>query len=359
MRPFLAVLGKELISFFRSWGLLVVVLYSFTLDIYIAAKGITLDARNISVGYTDASSGVLAAKILSCFHAPQFQEPKHYASQEALMQALVDKEIMVGLVFESDFAKRYYSGEGAQIGVLLDATAAAQSYMALSYIQNILLGFESDDFLVAIQTHKLFNPNASYSDFMGLSELLSIITMLSVILTSAIFVREKEQGTWDIMLLMPVAPWVMILAKIISQVIIVTAGTVLSLGLVLFGIFDLPMNGSFWLFMLLALLFAFTSAGLGLFIAAVSKSMLQVAQLSVLVMMPLIFLSGAWTPVYAMHPALYALSFISPLRYFIEGSESLFFRGTPFVDLLPQFAGVIILGAAVFGIGFRKIGKLF
>jgi ABC-2 type transport system permease protein len=86
---------------------------------------------------------------------------------------------------------------------------------------------------------------------------------------------------------------------------------------------------------------------------------MQVAQYSIIIMLPLIFLSGAWTPLYSMHPILQKISIFSPLRYYIEGSESIFFRGTEFVDLIPYFGGVTILGVILYWYGFRKIGKLF
>jgi len=151
----------------------------------------------------------------------------------------------------------------------------------------------------------------------------------------------------------------MILAKSLSQVAIVMVGVILSLGFVVFGSFDTPMNGSFWSFMFLTFLYSFSSAGIGLFVAAVSKDVMQVAQLSILIMMPLIFLSGAWTPVYAMHPILEKLSLLSPLRYYIEGSESIIFRGTEFIDLLPYFTEITLLGIVLYWYGFKKIGKLF
>lgn len=112
-------------------------------------------------------------------------------------------------------------------------------------------------------------------------------------------------------------------------------------------------------FVLLSFLYSFTGAGIGLFIASIAKDVMQVAQFSIVIMMPIIFLSGAWTPIYAMHPWLQKLSLISPLRYYIEGSESIFFRGTPWYDLYPYFLGVIVLGSILYTIGFRKIGHLF
>lgn len=359
IRTFFVVLGKELLSFLRSVMLVAVVLYSFTFDIYIAGEGIQIKPRNVAVGYVDETGGGISQKILARLHKPEFSPPVRFLSQKALSQAIFNKEIMVGLIFDSDFEKNYRQGKTAQLNMLLDATAASQSLTTLSYLQNILLDFVSMDFPLQVKTHKLFNQNADNKSFMGLVEMLSVITMLVIILTAIVFVKEKEDGTWDIMLLMPVNPKITILAKSLSQVLIVMAGTVITLGFVLFDQFHTPMNGSFWAFMLLTFFYAFSSAGIGLFVAAVSKDVMQVAQLSIVIMMPMIFLSGAWTPVYAMHPVFQKLSLFSPLRYYIEGSESIFYRGTAFVDLLPYFGGVMILGAMLYWYGFQKIGKLF
>jgi len=359
MHTFMNVLGKELLSFLRSVMLVAVVLYSFTLDIYVAGSGIQIKPRNVVVGYVDETGGGISQKILTRLHKPEFRPAVQFLSQKALSQAIFNKKVMVGIVFDADFEKQYREGKTAQLNLLLDATAASQSLTTLAYLQNIIFDFQSMDLPLEIKSHKLFNENADNHSFMALTELLSLITMLVIILTAIVFVKEKEEGTWDIMLLMPVDPKIIILAKSLSQVLIVMAGVLIALGFVVFGQFDTPLNGSFWAFMLLTFFYAFSSAGIGLFVAAVSKNVMQVAQLSIIIMMPLIFLSGAWTPVYAMHPVFQKLSLFSPLRYYIEGSESIFYRGTAFVDLLPYFSGVLTLGALLYWYGFRKIGKLF
>ena len=359
MSAFLAVLSKELSVFLRSWGLVFVVLFFFLVEVFAAGSGIKLDARNIRVGIVDDTPGVISAKILSHLQPPQFQPPRYYASQKVLMQAIRNKEIIVGLLFDQDFEKNVLSHKHAQLNILLDATATTQSYMALSYLQNIVLQFESVKLPINLAVHKLYNPNAKNTWFMSITEMLAVATMLSIILTAVIFVKEKEHGTWDIMLLMPVDAKVMILAKTLSQVIIVTAGMMLSTGLVLFGVFGLPMNGSFTAFFILSVLYAFTNAGIGLFIASVSKNTVEIAQKSVVIVMPMIFLSGSWTPIFAMHPFFQYLSVISPLRYYIEGTIDLFFRGTPALELWPQFLGLALLAVALYSFGIRKIGKLF
>jgi ABC-2 type transport system permease protein len=361
MKAFMAVLGKELLEFMRMPGLVLLMLYIFTIEIYVAGAGITLEAKNISVGVVDYSPRVVSTKILNHLHTPHFQHPIHYTSQKKLFEDIKNKKIMVGIVFESDFEKRIYKEGGAKLNLLLDTTASAQAFLAQLYLQNILYDFQKamDLSPIVIDNHKLFNPNAKFTYFMSITELLAIITLLSVLLSASVFVNEKENGTWDLMLLMPVEAKTIILAKILSQVLIIMVGTIMSVGLIIFGIFDSPFNGSFFMFLLLTFFYTFTSAGIGLFVAAVSKSIMEVAQLAILIMMPMIFLSGAWTPVYAMHPVLEALSYISPLRYYIEGSQSIFFRGTDLIDLWPYFLGVISIGSILFWLGIRKIGRLF
>ncbi len=359
MRIFNAVLLKEILSFLRSWGLVAVVLYSFTLDIYIAGQGITVKPQFVKVGYVDKSSGALSNKILSHLHMPQFQKPIPFLSAKDLSQAIFDRRIMVGIIFEDNFERDLYKTGSTKMDILLDSTAASQSFVTLSYLEHIVLDMQKAHLPISLKVHKLFNQNADSKMFMSLSELLSITTLLSVILSAMVFVKEKEEGTWDMMLLMPANAKILILAKAFSQVLIIMGGIIIALGFVVLSIFHTPLNGSFWDFFLLSLLYSLTSAGIGLFIAAIAQNIMQVAQLSILIMMPLIFLSGAWTPIYAMHPFIQKLSLLSPLRYYIEGTISIFFRGTHTADLLGYFMALFILGVVLFVIGFRKIGRLF
>ncbi|SNZ02733.1 ABC-2 type transport system permease protein [Persephonella hydrogeniphila] len=359
MKAFLSIFIKEIITFLRNWGLVLVVLYSFTFDVYIAGEGFEVKPRNVSVGYVDYSGGVISQKILNHLHKPEFQEPIRFNSQEELSKAIFNREIIVGIVFDSDFEEKLYKEGRAEINVLLDSTAAAQAYVTLSYLQNIVLRLSDIKFPVELKTHKLFNQNADTRKFISFSEFLSVITLLGVILSAVVFVREKEQGTWDIMLLMPVDSKLIILAKSLSQILINILGAIICVGIVLFNIFDVPINGNFWVFMLFTFVYLFAVSGIGLFIASVAKDMLQVAQLSVIIMMPMIFLSGAWTPIYSMHPVIQYLSYLSPLRYYIEGSLSIFFRGISSIDLIPYFSALAILSLALYIFGFKKIGKLF
>ena len=347
MKSFFAVLQKEILTFLRNIGLVIFVLYSFTLDIYTAGEGIKIKPQYVTIGYVNNMQGeYFCNKILTHFHLPEFKTPKRFLNEKALKEAIFNKEILVGMIFDKN----------KKLNILLDATAASQSEVTLIYISEIL---NTKKFDINIKIHKLFNQNSNSTWFMSLTEMMSIVTMLSLILVAVVFVKEKEQGTWDIMLLMPVNGSLIILGKVLSQVLIIMIGVYLSVGLVIFGVFDTPINGSLFLFFLLTFLFSLSLGGIALVIASFSNSVMQVAQISMLIMLPLLFLSGAWTPINSMAWFLQKLSFISPVRYYIEGVESIFFRGADFYDLIPYFGGEIIIGIILFYIGFRKIGRLF
>jgi ABC-2 type transport system permease protein len=356
---FFAIMKKDILILLRNTALMLFLIYIFTLDIYLAGIGIKVKPQNVSVGYVDYSNSLMVNKILSHLHKPEFQTPIRFLNEEELKKAIADKKIMVGLVFDSDFSKNYYKKNFSQLNVLIDSTASAQAQVTVIYLNEILARFVNLHFPINIRSHRLFNQNSNSTWFMSLAELMSDVVLLVLLLVAAVFVKEKEDGTWDIMLLMPVSSILIIFAKMFSQVIVILIGVWVSVGIILFGVFDVPINGNLWHFFILNIIFAFSLGGIGLVIAAVSKNVTEVGQYSFMVMMPLIFLSGAWTPISSMAPWLQKLSIISPVRYYIEASESIFFRGSSFYDLLPDFIALLVIGVVLFYIGYRKIGKLF
>ena len=130
MKVFISIFLKEIISFLRNRGLVLVVLYSFTIEVYIAGEGFEVKPRNVSIGYVDYSEGVISQKILNHLHEPEFKKPVKFRSQNELSKAIFNREIIVGIVFDTDFEKNFYKGK-AQLDILLDSTAAAQAFLTL------------------------------------------------------------------------------------------------------------------------------------------------------------------------------------------------------------------------------------
>jgi len=355
-----AILKKEFLVFFRNIGLVVFILYAFTMDIYIAGKGIKVTPKNVSIGYVNEADNLMVNKIISSFHSPEFKKPKMFLSEKALKEAIYNKKIMVGIVFDKQFVNNLISKKEAKLQVLIDSTAAAQAEVTLIYLQNILMKFENNLKLPAkIDIIKLFNPNSNTKWFMSLSEMMSVTTMLGLVLIAVVFVREKENGTWDIMLLMPVKGSLIIFSKILSQVLILMAGITIAVGIVIFGAFNTPINGNLFYFYLISFLYAFAIGGIALVVAAISKTVLEVGHLTIIIMLPLIFLSGAWTPINSMGPFIQYLSYLSPLRYYIQATQDIFFRGSGFMDLFPYFTAEFLMAIILFYIGYKKIGRLF
>lgn len=355
----MAILKKEFLVFFRNIGLVIFILYAFLPEVYVAGNGIKVTPRNVSVGYVSYTNSKIVEDIITSLRKPEFQTPVFFKNEKALKQKIFNREIMIGLVFNNEFVKNIQKGKPAKLQVLVDATAAAQAQISVIYLQNILLKFAKLNMPVKINIVKLFNPNSNEKWFLSVSEMLSVVTLVGVILVAAVFVREKEKGTWDIMLLMPVNSKVVIFSKIFSQIVILLVGVFLSVGIVVFGIFDTPINGHLWHFFLATFLFAFSIGGIALVIAAVSRSVLEVGQLSLIVMMPLIFLSGTWTPIEAMAKPIQFLSVFSPLRYYIEATQAIFFKGAGLDIIANDLISMSLIGVVLFYIGYRKIGRLF
>ena len=159
------------------------------------------------------------------------------------------------------------------------------------------------------------------------------------------------------MLLMPVDNKLIIFAKILSQVIVINIGFFISMGIVIFGLFNVTVNGNLLAFFLLT--FLYSIALCGLFIAAVAKNIAQVGMMSILALIPMDFLSEGFTPMSQKPEVIQWLSYLSPMRYFTIGMSNLIFRGTDLVYLWDEFLGVTVIALLFFTFGVRKIGRLF
>jgi ABC-2 type transport system permease protein len=193
-----------------------------------------------------------------------------------------------------------------------------------------------------------FNPNMLSSWFSGLLELLNMCTVVSLLLTSANLVREKERGTLEQLLVSPARPVEMFLAKILPTVVVVLMLSAFSFLLVLVPVFHLPIRGSLLLFYAVAALYVFATASMGIAIALVARNSSQAIMIMILILQPMIFLSGAWNPPESMSPWVRWLSLVSPLRYFIDFGFGVILKGNGLAVLARDVVGIAVLGAVLF-----------
>jgi ABC-2 type transport system permease protein len=204
-----------------------------------------------------------------------------------------------------------------------------------------------------------FNPNQNDAWFMSISELLNVITAFSILLPAAAMVREKERGTIEQLLVSPLTPIQVMLPKTLAMMLVIQLGIVISLLTVLVPVFHVPIQGSLPLFFCITTLYIINLSGLGLFIATVTRNLAQAAMLSILVLAPMIFLSGIWTPPEAMPAAVRALTVFSPLYYYMDACYGILLKGADLRVLWDSVLGIVVLGCFTVGFGLWRFRRQF
>ena len=361
---FLALLKKEFLQFIRNKGLVILVIYFFTLDIYLAGVGIDLSLKNAKFFVYDRDMSVASREIVSQLVSPWFLF-EGYLQDDDLIDTVLLKDQAMGVVCLPHNFSKHLKKYRAKIQLLINGSEALMGYLFSGYASQIFINYALEGMqkqrlpLAEAKTRVFFNPNMNSRYFMGISELLTVMVMLVFILPAAALVREKEMGNIEMLLISPLRPFQFMLAKVIVMAGIIIIGVILSVFLIIKPILHVPFCGSFLLFLLFTLIFVFTTSAFGLFIGAVSKNMLQVSQLSAIVLMPILFLSGSWTPIEAMPDWLRPLTYLSPLKYYIDASYSIILKGVGLSYLWPNLLGLTFLGSVLFILTGYKLRRLF
>ena len=199
-----------------------------------------------------------------------------------------------------------------------------------------------------------FNPTLNNTWFGALRQIINQITMLSIILTGAALIREREHGTIEHLLVMPVTPLEIMLSKVLSMGMVVLAASFLSLNIVVRGILDVPVAGSLWLFFGGAALLLFATTSMGIFMATIARNMPQFGMLSVLVLLPLQMLSGGTTPRESMPKLVQNVMLAAPTTHFVELGQAILFRGAGLDVVWVQLAAILVIGVIFFTIALAR-----
>jgi ABC-2 type transport system permease protein len=260
------------------------------------------------------------------------------------------------------------SGRQPTIQINVDATAAAQAFNGMIYIQNVILnyvtGFVSGregfgGVPVKVVTRAKFNPNFQASWFNSVMGIISNLTMITVILTGAALIREREQGTVEHLLVMPVVPPEIMLSKILANGLVILVATALSLAFVVEGWLQVPVAGSRLLFLGGACFYVFTVAALGIALGTVASTMAQFGLLSIPVLLVMMLLSGSTTPLESMPVWLkYIMMVISPTPHFVIFAQDVLYRGADFSIVWPQILAMTAIGSVYFSFALGRFRKV-
>ena len=358
---------KELRSFRSDPIMLALVAYAFTVAIYAAATGASTEATNLSVGIVDEDHSDLPRRIADGLTPPTFQRAVEITAGE-IDPGMDSQRFMYVIEIPTKFQADILAGRRPTVQINVDATAAAQAANGMTYIQNVILnyvtGFVSgregwSGAPVKVVTRTKFNPNFNTSWFTSVMQIVSNLTMITVMLTGAALIREREQGTVEHLLVMPVVPAEIMLSKILANGMVVLLATTLSLAFVVEWWLQVPVAGSRLLFLGGACFYVLAVAALGIALGTVAATMAQFGLLSIPVLLVMMLLSGSTTPLESMPVWLkYLMLSISPTPHFVIFSQDVLYRGADLSIVWPEILATAVIGAGYFGFALYRFRRV-
>ena len=365
---------KELLQLFRDIPLMAFLIYSFTLSVYVTGNGIQTQLKNAGLLVSDADRSVSSRELISRFHSPYFRFDGELTHPNEGFVRLDRGGSMMVLDIPTRFHEALVSGESTAVQLLVDTTNSPQGLSAAGYAARIVgqfsqelimtrngqTGSSSTTVPMILSDHRVwFNQDQNETWFESISHLLRMITIFAVLLPAAALVREKERGTVEQLLVSPLTPAQIMLPKVVAMTLVILGATAVALFGVMLPVFGVPIRGSVSLLFLLTALFIVATAGIGVFASTVTKNQAQVGMMTLLVVAPMLLLSGIFTPLETMPAWVRYLMALSPLRYFIEIATGILLKGIGLEMLWSQVLSMVALGGALFGFGMWQFRRQF
>jgi len=353
---------KELRSLWRDRLLLLFVVWAFSGALYTAAKAAPDRLHRAAIAVVDEDRSPLSQRIVGAFYPPTFMPPTVIGLRD--MDAGMDAgRFTFVLDIPPDFQSDVLAGKRPAIQLNVDATQMSQAFLGAGYIQSIALA-EVGEFLAGDRTNPTpvvdlalrnrFNPGLDNTWFMGVMELINNVTLLSIVLTGAALIREREHGTIEHLLVLPVKPWEIMLAKVWAMGAVVLVATALAMQFVLRDALQMPVSGSIGLFLSGCALHLFATTSMGIYLGTVARSMPQMGLLMILVLLPLQILSGGMTPRESMPDVVRMLMMGAPTTHFVSFAQAILYRGADLGIVWPQFAAIGLIGTVFFAAALTR-----
>ena len=356
---------KEIKSLLSDKVLMVFVVYAFTLAIYTQATGTSNEVNNASIAFADEDESVLSKELFNAFFPPRFQFPVQIRPSE--VETDMDKGLYMFVVtIPPQFERDLRAGRRPEIQLSIDATAMQQAGIGANYIRNIIddrirTVMSSTDVEstgpVNLVVRKLFNENGVSAWFVSIVGIINQLTLLTVVLTGAAVIRERERGTLEHLLVMPLSSLEIALAKVWANGLVILIATMASLFIIVRTVLQVPFAGSVPLWAFGVVLYLFFATALGVFLGTISRSMAQFALLIILVIVVLQLLSGGSTPVESQPQWLQSLTYFLPSRHFVSFSQVIIYRGGGFSAVWREFLMVAIIGLVFFTYSVAQFRK--
>ena len=352
---------KELWSLWRDPVMLILIIYTFTVAIYTAATAMTDSLNMAPIAIVDEDHSTLSERITSAFYPPYFIPQ---STELNYMDAGMDAgEFTFALNIPVNFQEDVLAGKEAAVQVNVDATRMSQAMTGAGYIQQIIQSEVSEyvlhnrevsSMLVELEMRARFNPLLDQKWFGSVMEIINNVAMLSIILTGAALIREREHGTVEHLMVMPVTVFEIMMSKVWSMSLVVLIAAFTGLKLVVQLALQVPVEGNLLLFFFGALLTLFATTSMGIYLATMSKSMPQFGLLMMLILIPMEMLSGGMTPRESMPEVLQYLMLIAPTTHFVELAQAILYRNAGLNIVWPSFLWLVGIAVLFFYVAWKR-----
>lgn len=352
---------KELWSLWRDPAMLVLIIYTFTISVYNASTAVKDTLNMAPIAIVDEDHSTLSERISSAFYPPNFTSKT--TTLNTMDEGMDAGEFTFAVNIPANFQQDVLSGESAEIQVNVDATRMRQAMSGAGYIQQIiqsevneyvLRNREISQLPIDLAIRSRFNPTLENIWFNSVMQIINNVAMLSIILTGAALIREREHGTIEHLMVMPVTVFEIMMSKVWSMSLVVLIAVFVGLKVVIQGVLHVPIDGSLPLFFFGALLTLFATTSMGIYMATVSKSMPQFGLLMMLVLIPLQMLSGGSTPRESMPEIVQHVMMIAPTTHFVSLAQAILYRNAGFDVVWPSFVWLLGIAVVFFYISWKR-----
>lgn len=356
---------KELKSLLSDPILLGLIVVFLSVAVYTVAKGITTEVRNASVAMIDEDQSQLSLRIRDALQAPYFKKPISI-SPDQIDKAMDKGEYVFVITIPVNFEKDVLANRAASIQVLADATAVTQAGIGTTYlnqiVQNEISQFRHQSVTSMLPLNPvvqvLYNPNTQTQWYTGVAQVLNNITLLAMVLVGAAVIREKEHGTIEHLLVMPVRASEIALSKILTNGLVITIAALLSLGLVVHIWLDVPIKGSIPLYVFGTSIYLFSVASLGICLATVAPTMPQFGLLCLPIYMVSRLLSGSESPLESMPEWIQHITMYSPATQYMQFGQEVLFRDAGLDIVWKRLLAMSIMGAAFLAFALKRFRSM-
>lgn len=368
-----ALMVKEWRQLVRDRALFSYVIFIFSLDIIIAAGAPELDLRNAAIGVVDRDQSTASRDLSYRLRSPYYSVHALPDRDAELQRRLDHGELRAVLTILHGFEGALMTGKSADLQLLIDASNANLSYLLASYTERIVAplaaeyaerrsaaGGHRDTWPeVRLQTRNRFNPAMREAWFTTIGELIAMVTVAAILLPAAALVREKERGTIEQLLVSPLTPLQIVLAKILAMTAVILLGTALAVGGIMHAWLGVPFRGSALLFFALVALYAMSTSGLGVLAATFARNSGQIGLIVLMLVTPIILLSGNWNLVESMPAWLRIAINLSPMRHFVDIAYGVLLKGADAWMIAAPAAKMALLGIVFSAAGVARFRRQF